>query len=196
MMQAIQQVFWLIVVFALIQIIVGALVAGSMAAVADGFHSLFDLAGITIAQGVAILRKGKSLSERKKLETADSLAITIGIICTTALTIAGIGVTVLTLTGIGVYRLIAGIKVEHPWLMFLLGGLGVAVNIIALRILKGQVNEERHIYSAYIHNFISSAFVMTGAIAIIVAKVHFIDSVITFAIVLFLIALARHIIYY
>lgn len=190
-MKRLQIVFCLIVFLASVQIVVGLAVARSMSAAADGFHSLFDVVGIAIALVVSALAPTKPAIERRTLESHGGAAIAIVIICTAA-----------TLIGLGVYQVLAGLPVEHPWLMLILGGLGVAVNSLALWILHKLRNEGRHLYGAYLHragDFFSSALVMMGAGAIIIAEtfwavdVHFLDSVMTFIIALFLVALARRV---
>jgi cobalt-zinc-cadmium efflux system protein len=190
---ALKTVFWLILLLALVQIIAGILIAGSIAAAADGFHSLFDVAGITIVIVVsAVASRGKPASKRLRLERQGATAVAFVLVLTAVFLVA-----------VGGYRLAAGEEVESPWLMLILGSLGVTINSLALWILHKPRNQGKHLYSAYLHragDFFSSALVMIGAGAIIAAEtlwgtdVHFLDSVMVFIIALFLIALAWRII--
>jgi cation diffusion facilitator family transporter len=176
-------VFWLILSLALVQIGIGLGVIKSMAAAADGFHSLFDVGGIAIALFVCQLSKRKNPAERKELERKGGKAIGIIII-----------LTALFLTSMGTYRIFSQSSIVNPLFMLLLGTLGVAANIVAVKALHEHRHDGHHIYGVYIHrlgDFASSLIVVIGAVVIMIFDVHIIDSVAAFGISLFLLFLAK-----
>jgi cation diffusion facilitator family transporter len=185
-MKRLSFVFWLIMFLALVQVGLGMGIIKSMAAAADGFHSLFDVGGIAIALFVCWFCRTKEVKDKKRIERKGGIAIGVVIIF-----------TALFLAGMGTYRILSESRVEDPLSMLLLGSLGVAVNIVAVKALHSHRHDGHHVYGVYMHrlgDFASSMMVVAGAVVIMFTNVHFVDSIATFAISLFLLFLARRVI--
>jgi cation diffusion facilitator family transporter len=139
--------------------IVGAVVSGSLALLADAGHMATDAAGIALALGAVSLAQRPARGRRtfgwQRVEILAAVA------------------NGLLLLGVAAYVLVAAIRrVGHPpdidsGLMLVIAAVGLVVNLVALGILHRGRDESLNVRGAYLE-VLADAF---GSVAVIVAAV-------------------------
>lgn len=138
--------------------VVGGVVSGSFALVADAGHMLTDAAGLAVALGASVLAARPATARRTfGWQRAEVLAALVN-----GMLVAAVGVLVLVE---GVRRTVRPGEVE-PRLMFVVALVGLAVNAAGLLLLRPGRGESLNVRGAYLE-VLGDAL---GSVAVVVAS--------------------------
>jgi cobalt-zinc-cadmium efflux system protein len=162
--------------------VIGGIVSGSLALLSDALHNFSDVLSLVFSYIATILSKKKaSLNQTFGYKRAEIIAAFVNAI---------------TLMIIAFYLLFEAFqRFLHPEeiesnLVIWLSLLGIVANGLSVLILKKDADSNLNMKSAYIHLFtdmLASIAVLVGGILMKYYQIYWIDSVLTFAIALYLI---------
>lgn len=157
---------------ALVVQVIGGLVSGSLALLADAGHALTDVAGLSLALGAATLAQRPATPRRTwGYRRAEVLA---------AAAQAGI------LLAVGIYVLVEGVKrlIEPPEVastaMLVFGIVGLVANSVGLAVLAGSRGASLNMRAAFLevlNDLLGSATVIVAAVAIALFEWYYADAV-------------------
>ncbi|MCU1549379.1 MAG: cation transporter [Arthrobacter sp.] len=167
--------------------IVGALVSGSLALLADAGHMLSDAAGVFIALLAAWIAARPASDQRtygyQRAEVLAALA--------NALVLIVIAVVIFTEA---IRRLGSAPEVQTD-VMLLAAVLGALANLVSLLILRGAQKESLNVRGAYLEvlgDLLGSLAVIAAAVFIMVTGLHAADTIASLAIALLILPRAWH----
>ncbi|OGU55669.1 MAG: cobalt transporter [Ignavibacteria bacterium RBG_13_36_8] len=162
--------------------VIGGIISGSLALVSDALHNFSDGISVIISYiAVKLKRRDNSYKHTFGLKRAEILA-------------AVINSSVLIV--ISVYLFYEAVKrLTEPHeidagVMILIAGIGLIANVIGTLLLKRDSAESMNIKSSYLHLFsdtVSSVAVILGGLAIYLWNAHWLDTVLTILIGLYII---------
>ncbi len=162
--------------------VVGGILSGSLALISDALHNFSDVLSLVFSYIASVLSKKKaSLNQTFGYKRAELIAAFVNSI---------------TLIVVAIYLIFeASHRFSNPQpiksnLVIWMSLLGIAVNGFSALLLKKDANHNINMKSAYIHLFtdmLASVAVLIGGILMKYYQIYWIDSVLTFAIALYLI---------
>lgn len=162
--------------------VIGGILSGSLALLSDALHNFSDVLSLVFSYIATILSKKKaSLNQTFGYKRAEIIAAFVNAI---------------TLMVVAIYLIVEAFqRFFHPEaiqsnLVIWMSLLGIVANGFSALLLKKEANHNLNMKSAYIHLFtdmMASVAVLIGGILMKYYQVYWIDSVLTFAIALYLI---------
>jgi len=161
--------------------IIGGILSGSLALVSDALHNFSDVISLLFSYIALKLSKRKaSYNQTFGYKRAQLIAAF---------------VNALSLLIVAFYLIYEAVlrflnpQVIQPNLVIWLAGLGILVNGLSVLLLKNDYQDNLNIKSAYLHlltDMLASVAVLIGGILMYYFKIYWIDSVLTFAIAIYL----------
>ena len=161
--------------------IIGGILSGSLALVSDALHNFSDVISLLFSYIALKLSKRKaSYNQTFGYKRAQLIAAF---------------VNALSLLIVAFYLIYEAVlrflnpQVIQPNLVIWLAGLGILVNGLSVLLLKNDHQDNLNIKSAYLHlltDMLASVAVLIGGILMYYFKIYWIDSVLTFAIAIYL----------
>ena len=162
--------------------VIGGILSGSLALISDALHNFSDVLTLIFSYIATVLSKKKaSINQTFGYKRAELIAAFINS---------------LTLIIVAIYLIFeASLRFSNPQpiksnLVIWMSLLGIAVNGISALMLKKDAEHNINMKSAYVHLFtdmLASIAVLIGGILMKYYQIYWIDSVLTFAIALYLI---------
>ncbi len=161
--------------------IIGGILSGSLALVSDALHNFSDVISLLFSYIALKLSKRKaSYNQTFGYKRAQLIAAF---------------VNALSLLIVAFYLIFEAVlrflnpQVIQPNLVIWLAGLGILVNGFSVLLLKNDHQDNLNIKSAYLHlltDMLASVAVLIGGVLMYYFKIYWIDSVLTFAIAIYL----------
>ena len=161
--------------------IIGGILSGSLALISDALHNFSDVISLLFSYIALKLSKRKaSYNQTFGYKRAQLIAAF---------------VNALSLLIVAFYLIYEAVlrflnpQVIQPNLVIWLAGLGILVNGLSVLLLKNDHQDNLNIKSAYLHlltDMLASVAVLIGGILMYYFKIYWIDSVLTFAIAIYL----------
>ncbi len=161
--------------------IIGGILSGSLALVSDALHNFSDVISLLFSYIALKLSKRKaSYNQTFGYKRAQLIAAF---------------VNALSLLIVAFYLIYEAVlrflnpQVIQPNLVIWLAGLGILVNGLSVLLLKNDYQDNLNIKSAYLHlltDMLASVAVLIGGVLMYYFKIYWIDSVLTFAIAIYL----------
>jgi cobalt-zinc-cadmium efflux system protein len=162
--------------------VIGGILSGSLALISDAIHNFSDVVSLIISYVANILSKKKaSINQTFGFKRAEIIAAF---------------VNSLSLVVIAIYLIYESIirfmnpEIVKSDLVILISFISILANGFSVLLLKKDANYNLNMKSAYVHLFsdmMASIAVLVGGILIHFFKIYWIDSVLTFAIAIYLI---------
>jgi cobalt-zinc-cadmium efflux system protein len=162
--------------------VIGGILSGSLALISDAIHNFSDVVSLIISYVANILSKKKaSINQTFGFKRAEIIAAF---------------VNSLSLVVIAIYLIYESIirfmnpEIVKSDLVILISFISILANGFSVLLLKKDANHNLNMKSAYVHLFsdmMASIAVLVGGILIHFFKIYWIDSVLTFAIAIYLI---------